>query len=59
MGFITSFRLTELITDLEEILTNQVDLELISDLLEDVNILADLWPKLREGNTVGEYGSSR
>ena len=47
-------RLSELVVDLEEILTNRVDVELISDLFEDVNLLADIWPRLRDGNTTGK-----
>ena len=29
--------------------------ELISDLFEDVNLLADIWPRLRDLNTTGRY----
>ena len=29
--------------------------ELISDLFEDVNLLADIWPRLRDGHTTGRY----
>ena len=50
-------RLSELVIDLEEILTNRVDVELISDLFEDINLLADIWPRLRDGNTTGRYHS--
>lgn len=45
--------LSELVTDLEEILMNRVDVELISDLFEDINLMADIWPRLRDGNTTG------
>ena len=52
-------RLSELVTDLEEILMNRVDVELISDLFEDINLMADVWPRLRDGNTTGMYHISR
>ena len=54
-GILCVPRLSELVIDLEEILTNRVDVELISDLFEDINLLADIWPRLRDGNTTGRY----
>ena len=52
-GILFTCRFNRIVTDIEDILKNNVDVEIISDTIYDINILIDLYRKLENGTLEG------